>query len=140
MSNIPITFNKIPDRFDSILILQFVGKSLVFVRNKKRKWELTGGKREPNETALETIVRESYEESGAKIDSSSMEIIGYYQLSSGHTTLISTVKVLDFDDIPETSETVERVISDKPLSSEILSWQDNIYSDIFEKLIWGTND
>ncbi len=137
MNNIPVIFNKIPDSFDSILILQFVDNNLVFVRNKKRKWELTGGKREPNETALETVVRESYEESGAKIDSSSMEIIGYYQLPSGHTTLISIVRVLEFDDIPETSETIDRVVSDKPLSSEMLSWQDNIYSDIFEKLNWG---
>ncbi|KGB50283.1 hypothetical protein LH61_01865 [Leuconostoc mesenteroides P45] len=137
MNTTPVIFNKIPKHFDSILILQFIDNKLVFVRNKKRKWELTGGKREPGETALQTVIRESYEESGAEIDPSSLKIIGYYRLSSGHTTLISTVDVLEFTDIPESSETVERIVSDKPLSPEMLSWQDNVYSDIFKKLNWG---
>ncbi|GKS82232.1 hypothetical protein LPAF129_19180 [Ligilactobacillus pabuli] len=82
----PVFFDKMPADFDSALILQFVGENeLVFVRNSKRKWELTGGKREPGENLTQNVVRESFEESGAIVDEESIQplvIINYLVVTS----------------------------------------------------------
>lgn len=134
----PVFFDKMPADFDSALILQFVGKNeLVFVRNSKRKWELTGGKREPGETLTQNVVRESFEESGAIVDEESIQPLGYYQLPSGHITVIVTTQVKEFKEIPPETEIVERQISAVPLAPELLSFHDNVYQDIFQHLGWG---
>lgn len=131
-----VIFDKVPNQYNSILIIQHFEGQVVYVKNKKRKWELTGGKKEEGESINETIVRESKEESGAIINEKSIKIIGYYELDDGHTTLISEVEVIRFNKIPSSSEIIERKLMHSPMVKEKLSFQDTIYDQIFRKIGW----
>jgi 8-oxo-dGTP diphosphatase len=48
----------------AVIVSRYNGK-WVYSKNKKRAWEIPGGKREKNENVLETAKRELYEETGA---------------------------------------------------------------------------
>lgn len=132
MTDTTIHFNEIPEKFDSVLVVQQYNGQLVYVHNRKRKWELTGGKTEPGETIEETAIRESFEESGAHVDN--VKVLGFYQLPSGHVTVITSADVVSFDDIPATSETIDRQLGDVHFPKEKLSFQDNVYTEVFKHL------
>lgn len=137
MNNIELYFGNLPEKFDSVLILLSLGKSLVYVKNKKRAWELTGGKKEKNESIEETAVREAYEEAGAIINKNSINNLGYYRLPDGHITIISQAEVSEFHEIPSHSETIERKVTCSPISKENLSFKDNLYERIFQAIGWN---
>ena len=78
-----ITADAPPSRYniDAVLIVAFDSNNdVILCRHRKRGWELPGGKREPNESAVEAAIRELYEESGANLDSAHIRPFAYYQL------------------------------------------------------------
>ena len=101
INHIKLQFNETVTKYDSVLIVLTYQGNLVFVKNKKRAWELTGGKVNHNETMNETAIREAYEESGAVINESDIDYLGYYILPNGHTTTITKAEVSYFKDIPK---------------------------------------
>ncbi|PNZ28916.1 phosphohydrolase [Staphylococcus petrasii] len=134
IDQINLQFNKTVTNYDSVLIVLTYQDQFVFVKNKKRAWELTGGKVDNYETMNETAIREAYEESGAIINESDIEYIGYYVLPNGHTTTIVKAEVSYFKDIPKESETTERILTKEPLDKNLLSFQDGLYEEIFKYL------
>ncbi|TBW74334.1 ADP-ribose pyrophosphatase, partial [Staphylococcus warneri] len=50
INHIKLQFNETVTKYDSVLIVLTYQGHLVFVKNKKRAWELTGGKVNHNET------------------------------------------------------------------------------------------
>lgn len=134
INHIKLQFNETVTKYDSVLIVLTYQGNLVFVKNKKRAWELTGGKVNHNETMNETAIREAYEESGAVINESDINYLGYYILPNGHTTTITKAEVSYFKDIPKYSETTERILMKEPLDKNLLSFQDGLYEEIFKYL------
>ncbi|WP_154837397.1 NUDIX domain-containing protein [Staphylococcus sp. Marseille-Q1834] len=134
IDHINLQFNKTVTNYDSVLLVLTYQGQFVFVKNKKRAWELTGGKVDNNETMNETAIREAYEESGAIINESDIEYIGYYVLPNGHTTTIVKAEVSYFKDIPKESETTGRILTKEPLDKNLLSFQDGLYEEIFKYL------
>lgn len=134
INHIKLQFNETVTKYDSVLIVLTYQGHLVFVKNKKRAWELTGGKVNHNETMNETAIREAYEESGAVINESDINYLGYYILPNGHTTTITKAEVSYFKDIPKYSETTERILMKEPLDKKLLSFQDGLYEEIFKYL------
>lgn len=134
INHIKLQFNETVTKYDSVLIVLTYQGNLVFVKNKKRAWELTGGKINHNETMNETAIREAYEESGAVINESDIDYLGYYILPNGHTTTITKAEVSYFKDIPKYSETTERILTKELLDKNLLSFQDGLYEEIFKYL------
>lgn len=134
INHIKLQFNETVIKYDSVLIVLTYQGHLVFVKNKKRAWELTGGKVNHNETMNETAIREAYEESGAVITENDIDYLGYYILPSGHTTTITKAEVSYFKDIPKYSETTERILTKESLDKNLLSFQDGLYEEIFKYL------
>ena len=132
-----IYFNQTPNHCDSVLIILCYHAGLVFVKNRKRQWELTGGGCKAGETLLETATREAYEEAGAVLDLATYEVLGYYVLADGHTTLISQAEVDHFEAIPAASETYQRLKALEPFPADWMSFQASIYTEIFCYLDWG---
>ena len=130
-TNVDLTKNEyqIQLQFDTHLGLHFH-----FCTPKLNYLELTGGKVNHNETMNETAIREAYEESGAVINESDIDYLGYYILPNGHTTTITKAEVSYFKDIPKYSETTERILTKEPLDKNLLSFQDGLYEEIFKYL------
>ena len=97
---IEINFDKKIKEYDSVLIVLFNKNEVLYVKNMKRKWELTGGKAEAEESLFETASREAFAE------------------------------------IPKHSETVERKMMKRPMEKELLSFPDELYDCVFQKLGW----
>ena len=114
INHIKLQFNETVTNYDSVLIVLTYQGHLVLLKIK-RAWELTGGKVNHNETMNETAIREAYEESGAVINESDINYLGYYILPNGHTTTITKAEVSYFKDIPKYSETTERILTKEPL-------------------------
>ena len=131
-----VYFGPIPQRPDSVLVLQFYHGRLIWVHNVKRKWELTGGKLEPGETVIQAAVRESYEESGAIVEPNAISSLGYYVLPTGHVTAVVKAEVLRLEAIPTTSETDDRRLLFAPLPDAEQSFHDHIYRQIFQHIGW----
>lgn len=120
----------VPVSYKSVLVFIKEEKKWLMVKNKFRSWEFPGGHKENNETIFETAKREAFEEAGVKIKN--MQYIGYYRLTSGHTTLIVTAEVESFHEIPAEFETVERKFVNKLPSS--LSFDDAVYPWLIKNL------
>lgn len=133
---IEINFDKKIKEYDSVLIVLFNNNEVLYVKNMKRKWELTGGKAEAEETLFETASREAFEEGGVEISEKNFRNIGYYILPDGHTTVITTSTIESFTEIPKHSETVERKMMKQPMEKELLSFPDELYDCVFQKLGW----
>lgn len=120
----------VPEGYKSVLVYIKDGNKWLMVRNKFRSWEFPGGHRENNETEFETAKREAFEEAG--VDIKNLQYVGYYRLSSGHTTLIVTADVDKYHEIPVEFETVERkFMNELPLS---LSFNDSVYPWLIKNL------
>ena len=133
---IEINFDKKIKEYDSVLIVLFNKDEVLYVKNMKRKWELTGGKAEAEESLFETASREAFEEGGVEISEKNFRNIGYYVLPDGHTTVITTSTIESFAEIPKYSETVERKMMKRPMEKELLSFPDELYDCVFQKLGW----
>lgn len=133
---IEINFDKKIKEYDSVLIVLFNKNEVLYVKNMKRKWELTGGKAEAEESLFETASREAFEEGGVEISEKNFRNIGYYILPDGHTTVITTSTIESFEEIPKHSETVERKMMKRPMKKELLSFPDELYDSVFQKLGW----
>ena len=68
----------------------------------------------------ETAIREAYEESGAVINESDIDYLGYYILPNGHTTTITKAEVSYFKDIPKYSETTERILTERTIRQKFI--------------------
>lgn len=133
---IEINFDKKIKEYDSVLIVLFNKNEVLYVKNMKRKWELTGGKAEAEESLFETASREAFEEGGVEISEKDFRNIGYYVLPDGHTTVITTSTIETFAEIPKHSEAVERKMMKRPMEKELLSFPDELYDCVFQKLGW----
>lgn len=134
MSYKKICFDELPKIVDSVLVITKYDNKFIYVKNKKRKWELTGGHIECGESVVDTAVREAYEEAGAVIQKENVKIHGYYVLEDGHVTAITTANADKLVNIPTSSETVERVLTEVPLEDDLLSFPDGLYYKIFKRL------
>ena len=121
----------LPETYKTVLVIIKKEKEWLMVKNKFRSWEFPGGHIENNETAYETARREAFEEAG--VDIKNMTYVGYYQLASGHTTLIITAEVETFHEIPTDFETEERkFVIEFPAS---LSFNDAVYPWLIKNFI-----
>ncbi|QVI34861.1 ADP-ribose pyrophosphatase [Lacticaseibacillus chiayiensis] len=133
---VKVHFETVPQRPDSVLVVQFFNDNMVWVHNAKRQWELTGGKLEAGETVIQAAVRESFEESGAVIKPSSIVPLGYYVLPTGHVTAVVRAEVDRLMAIPASSETDDRQLLSSPLPDAGRSFHDDVYSQIFRHIGW----
>lgn len=131
-----IIFNQLPQHFDSVLIVLFDNDRVLYIKNKKRAWELTGGKRDNDEPMIETAYREAYEEGGVLFNRDTFKAHGYYILPDGHTTIISSAQIETIEEIPESSESIDRQFLARPLEKSGLSFPDEIYDEVFDYLRW----
>ncbi|WP_029192042.1 NUDIX domain-containing protein [Paenibacillus elgii] len=132
IDNMEIHYNQCPETYQYVLVVLHYKDQFVFVKNKKRKWEFTGGKKEDGETILEVAKREAWEEAGAIIED--IQVVGYYTLANHENVIISAAEVLYFEDIPAFSETTEVRLSTTLPSEEELSFTDGIYKSIFSHI------
>ena len=90
-----------------VLVFAFWQGRLLMTRHKRRGWEIPGGTREPGEFAVQTAVREVYEETGGEVGS--LEAVGQYVIESpGAPTLVKTIyvaKLAALHDLPDGFET-----------------------------------
>ncbi|RXT57994.1 NUDIX domain-containing protein [Lacticaseibacillus chiayiensis] len=133
---VEIHFETVPQRPDSVLVVQSFNGGIIWVHNSKRQWELTGGELEAGETVIQAAVRESFEESGAVIKPSSMVPLGYYVLPTGHVTAIVRAEVDRLMAIPASSETDDCQLLSSPLQDADRSFHDDVYSQIFRHIGW----
>ncbi|MBF6978144.1 NUDIX domain-containing protein [Aerococcaceae bacterium zg-BR22] len=132
-----IYWGTLPSHFDSVLIVIFNrDNEVLYINNQKRQWELTGGKRDGNETIIETATREAYEEGGVLFDKKTFMTHGYYVLEDSHTTIISSAQLDKTTAIPQYSESVSRQFCSRPMPKESLSFPDEIYDEVFKFLGW----
>ncbi|MDE3281240.1 NUDIX domain-containing protein [Lacticaseibacillus parahuelsenbergensis] len=133
---VEVHFETVPQRPDSVLVVQFFNGGIIWVHNSKRQWELTGGKLEAGETLAQAAVRESFEESGAVIKPSSIVPLGYYVLPTGHVTAVVRAEVDRLEATPASSETDDRKLSLEPLPDADRSFHDDVYCQIFRHIGW----
>lgn len=125
-------YNQCPESYQYVLVILYYKDKFVFVKNKKRKWEFPGGKKEAGETILDVAKREAWEEAGAVIEN--IQVVGYYKLPNHENVIVSAAEVLYFEDIPAFSETTEVRLSTTLPSEEELSFTDGIYPSIFSHI------
>ena len=133
---VEVHFETVPQRPDSVLVVQFFNGGIIWVHNSKRRWELTGGKLEAGETLAQAAVRESFEESGAVIKPGSIVPLGYYVLPTGHVTAVVRAEVDRLEAIPASSETDDRKLLIAPLPDADRSFHDDVYCQIFRHIGW----
>ena len=104
--------------------------------DKKIKESLGNKKIVVVDSLFETASREAFEEGGVEISEKDFRNIGYYVLPDGHTTVITTSTIETFAEIPKHSETVERKMMKRPMEKELLSFPDELYDCVFQKLGW----
>ena len=123
-----VYLDTLPERYDSVVCLTYVGERPFMVRNLKRAWEFPGGHREDGEDLYATVRREAYEEAGATLGE--VVVMGHYVLSGGHTTVVTHAQVADVG-APGEFETC--VFERLPEDSE-LSWADGLYAHLIRVL------
>ncbi|BAN73214.1 MULTISPECIES: NUDIX domain-containing protein [Lacticaseibacillus] len=133
---VEVHFETVPQRPDSVLVVQSFNAGIIWVHNSKRRWELTGGKLEAGETLAQAAVRESFEESGAVIKPDSIVPLGYYVLPTGHVTAVVRAEVDRLEPIPASSETDDRKLLLAPLPDADRSFHDDVYCQIFRHIGW----
>lgn len=111
--NIYLTFT--PELFveqpDHVLVVPIHQGEILFTCHGKRGWELPGGKIEAGEKAEEAAKRETWEETGAKIEK--LKQIGQYTVEDGSshfTKAIYLAKVISLGERPEGFETMDSAL------------------------------
>lgn len=100
---------------DKIAFLYIVDGKLLSTRSKgKDKYYIPGGKREGNETDIETLVREIKEELNVTIDESTIKYYGIYEAQAhGHAEGIlvrMTCYFAEFSGTPEASSEIAEIV------------------------------
>lgn len=122
--------DSIPLGYRSVLVFIKKDSEWLMVKNKYRGWEFPGGHKENDETVFETATREAFEEAGADIKN--LQYVGFYRLTSGHTTSIISAEIERLHDIPTGFETIERkFVSEFPKE---LSFNDAVYPWLVQNL------
>ena len=88
--------------FDAVVAVLFSAGKFVMVRHSKRGWEFPGGRRQDKETYKETVVREIFEEAGARVED--FRLLGYYTSAENHSTVITCAEVSSFETLPHLDE------------------------------------
>jgi len=117
----------------SIIVPFYKGNYVMTYHPKRSGWEFPGGKREVDETIIECVTREAFEEAGAIV--SNIEPIGYYSIKTKDKvvkTAIFTGHVERFEPKPRWSETDLVKIFDKLPAK--LSFSDDVYKIVLEYL------
>ncbi|MEU3020937.1 NUDIX domain-containing protein [Nocardiopsis sp. NPDC007018] len=122
----------VPERYDSVVCLTYLGERPLLVRHRNRAWEFPGGHREPGEDLVATARREAREEAGATLGQ--VTSLGYYVLSGGHTTVVTHARVVALEPLSGEFETVEVRAFDQLPPEEELSWPDGIYAHLLRNL------
>ncbi|MFE9246298.1 NUDIX domain-containing protein [Nocardiopsis sp. NPDC006938] len=122
----------VPERYDSVVCLTYLGERPLLVRHRNRAWEFPGGHREPGEDLVATARREAREEAGATLGQ--VTPLGYYVLSGGHTTVVTHARVVALEPLSGEFETVEVRAFDQLPPEEELSWPDGVYAYLLRNL------
>lgn len=127
-----VRLGELPDEYDSVVCLTYVGQRPLMVRNRKRAWEFPGGHREPGEDLWATARREAWEEAGAILGE--LRLMGHYVLAKGHTTVVTHAQVVELEPLSGHFETVEVREFDRLPSDAELSWSDGLYAYLIRVL------
>ncbi|WP_431869486.1 NUDIX domain-containing protein [Nocardiopsis eucommiae] len=122
----------VPERYDSVVCLTYLGDRPLMVRHRRRAWEFPGGHREGGEDLCATARREAYEEAGATL--ADLRPLGYYVLSDGHTTVVTHARVSALEPLGGEYETVEARAFDQLPPEHELSWADGLYAYLLRVL------
>lgn len=122
----------LPEGYDSVVCLTYLRERPLMVRNRRRAWEFPGGHREPGEDLYTTARREAHEEAGATLGD--VRPLGYYVLSSGHTTVVTHAQVSALEPLSGEFETVEVRDFDRLPPDTELSWADGLYAHLLRAL------
>ncbi|MET9795819.1 NUDIX hydrolase [Nocardiopsis alba] len=123
---------ELPEEYDSVVCLTYVGERPFLVRHRRRGWEFPGGHREPGEDLYATARREAREEAGATLGE--IRVAGHYVLAGGHVTVVTHAPVLGVEPLTGLFETVEARAFDRLPSDEELSWSDGLYAHLIRAL------
>jgi 8-oxo-dGTP diphosphatase len=99
-------------RIFAVIVIAFFGEHVVMAEIRGRGVCVPSGRVESGETIDEAAVRESFEETGARLDPNRRQLIGCYRMTGtsdagGKTTAYSAcfvAEVVNFEPIPEYSE------------------------------------
>lgn len=122
----------VPERYDSVVCLTYLGKRPLMVRHRRRAWEFPGGHSESGEDLFATARREAFEEAGATL--ADLRPLGYYVLSGGHTTVVTHAHVSELEPLSGEYETVEVRAFDQLPQEHELSWADGLYAHLLRVL------
>ncbi len=127
-----VRLGELPDEYDSVVCLTYVGQRPLMVRNRKRAWEFPGGHRESGEDLWATARREAWEEAGAILGE--LRLMGHYVLAKGHITVVTHAQVVALEPLSGHFETVEVREFDRLPSDAELSWSDGLYAHLIRVL------
>lgn len=132
----PELFSKQPDH---VLVVAVYQGQLLFTRHRDRGWELPGGKLEPGETPEEATIRETWEETGARI--SLPKQIGEYRVegpSEPFNKAIFIAKVISLGERPKGFETMDAALYPLDIDPNLPTFspymKDLVFSSIQKRL------
>lgn len=120
-------------RPNHVLVFPFYAGKIVMTKHKARGWELPGGKVEPGEALMEAAIRETWEETGAVLDS--LLRVGEYTVKDFQgadvVKAIYVARVDHFEELPHGFETEGYRLFPFSLDTQGTEFSTYIKDDVF---------
>ncbi|WCF08997.1 NUDIX hydrolase [Paenibacillus thiaminolyticus] len=125
----------------AVILTKYKGRYLIIHNRKRGGWEIPGGRREKNETLLQTACRELYEETGALV----FNIAPFSTFAFNETFgMAFSAEVIEIGDLPEYEIEEIRFVDRLPVImnfGELYRTLDNRWEEVKKDMIgWSYID